>query len=76
MLHCILIDCFYFTGINDISEILKENHALQILNVGDNAIGDDGVMQLTEGLQCNVTLTELRLDECVLTLKGEHLPLF
>ena len=66
MFYCI-------TGINCVSKLLKENSTLQVLDVGDNAIGDDGVSLLLEGFQCNVTHNEFRIGECGLSLKGDQL---
>jgi len=39
--------------------MLVENKKLQHLNIAKNKIGDDGVRDVTEGLQQNDTLTEL-----------------
>ena len=43
---------------------------LQYLNIGDNAIGDDGVRLITEGLLCNNTLTKLDAYKCGISVEG------
>ena len=43
---------------------------LQCLNIGGNAIGDDGVRIITEGLLCNNTLSQLYVWECGITVEG------
>ena len=35
-----------------------------------NKIGDDGMLLVVDGLQCNNTLTKLNVGECGLSLKG------
>ena len=52
--------------------MLMENEKLQHLHIGLNEFGDDGVRHLTEGLQQNDTLTELRLQQCNISLKGNY----
>ena len=47
-----------------------ENKKLQHINIGDNEIGDSGVSHITEGLQQNDTLTELVLQYCKISAKG------
>ena len=47
-----------------------ENKKLQCLNIGSNNIDDDGVSHITEGLQQNDTLTELVLQYCKISAKG------
>jgi len=58
------------TGAKYISEFVKENCTLQILNIGGNTIGDDGMAMVIEGLLNNRTITELWLWRCGLTIKG------
>ena len=52
--------------------MLMENKNLTHLNIGFNNIGDDGVRHVTEGLQQNDTLTELRLYDCKISVKGNY----
>ena len=35
-----------------------------------NGIGDDGILLIVDGLQCNNTLTKLYIGECGLSVKG------
>ena len=49
-----------------------ENKNLTHLNISINNIGDDGVRHVTEGLQQNDTLTELRLHYCEILVKGNY----
>ena len=49
-----------------------ENKKLQHLDISGNKIGDDGVRHVTEGLQQNDTVTELRLQECNISVKGNY----
>ena len=52
--------------------MLMENKKLQHLNIGSNHIGDDGVRHVTEGLQQNDTVTELKLQQCNISVKGNY----
>ena len=52
--------------------MLMENKNLTHLNISYNRIGDDGVSHVTEGLQQNDTLTELQLNECKISVKGNY----
>ena len=47
-----------------------ENRGLKHLDISDNKIGDDGIRYVSEGLQQNDTLTELRLKYCGISAKG------
>jgi len=57
------------TGANFVSRLLK-NSNLQVLNIGGNSIGDDGILVMMDGLQHNKTLTELDVHNCRLSAKG------
>ena len=50
--------------------MLMENNKLQHLNISGNSIGDDGVRQITEGLQHNNTLTKLVAWDCDFSVEG------
>ena len=52
--------------------MLMENKNLLHLDIGTNYIGDDGVRHVTEGLQQNDTLTDLVLDNCKISVKGNY----
>jgi len=58
------------TGATAVSRLLVGNHALQVLNVGYNNIGDEGISVITEQLQHITTLTELYVSGCGLSAKG------
>ena len=47
-----------------------ENNKLQYLDISWNEIGDDGVRLITEGLQCNNTLTKLIAELCGISVIG------
>ena len=49
-----------------------ENMKLQHLDICSNNIDDDGVRHVTEGLQQNDTLTELRLHDCGISVNGNY----
>ena len=36
----------------------------------DNKIGNDGILLVANGLQCNNTLTKLNVGDCGLSVKG------
>ena len=57
------------TGASCVGRLLK-NCSLQVLNVGRNSIGDDGISVMMNGLQHNKTLTELYVYKCGLSAKG------
>ena len=52
--------------------MLMVNKKLQHLNISSNRIGNDGVRHVTEGLQQNDTLTELILQGCGISVKGNY----
>ena len=58
------------TGAIAISKILMGNCTLQVLNVSDNSIGDDGISVIVEQLKHITTLTELVVLKCGLSVKG------
>ena len=49
-----------------------ENKILKLLNYGYNNISDNGIRDVSEGLQQNDTLTELRLRRCEISVKGNY----
>ena len=58
------------TGASCFGELLKVNNSLQELDMGGNAIGDDGMSSVADGLQYSKTLTNLNVQECGLSVKG------
>ena len=58
------------TGASCLGELLKVNNSLQELDMGHNAIGDDGMSSVADGLQYNKTLTMLNVQGCGLSVKG------
>jgi len=50
--------------------IITGSATLRVLNVDCNDIGDDGMAVISETLQHNKSLTELRVDQCGLSVKG------
>ena len=59
------------TGVSCLGRLLKLNNSLQELNMGsNNDIGDDGMSSLADGLQCNITLTKLNVQNCGVSVKG------
>ena len=48
-------------------------NALKCLSIGGNAIGNDGVRLITEGLLCSNTLTELYASYCGISVEGNYL---
>ena len=50
--------------------MLLANKKLKHLNISDNNIADDRVRHVTDGLQQNDTLTELVLEDCNISEKG------
>ena len=64
----------YFIGTIYIKKVLMINKKLQHINIAGNKIGDDGVRHITEGLKVNDTLTELMLQFCGMSFKGNLYP--
>lgn len=67
---CYNIIIIIITGAACVSELLKDNRTLQVLNIGGNHIGDDGMSLVLKELQLNNTMTELRIAGCGLSLQG------
>ena len=61
------------TGVICIKTLLMENKKLQKLNIDDNQIGNEGVAAVCEPLyNYNTTLTELRMHNCGISVKGKY----
>ena len=60
------------TGASCLGKLLKVNHSLQELDMGDNDIDDDRISSITDGLQDNNTLTKLNISLCKFSVKGSY----
>ena len=60
------------TGVICIKTLLMENKKLEILNIGDNQIGNQGVSAVCEVLHNNTNLTKLRMDGCGISVEGKY----
>ena len=66
------------TGASCLGELLKVNNvnnSLQVLDMRDNDIRDDGMSSVADGLQHNNTLTKLDASECKFSVKGSYIVL-
>ena len=71
LLHIIMLAMLMsILGATYIKNMLIINKKLQHLGIGGNQFGDDGVRCVAEGLHHNDVLTELRLHDCKITVKG------
>ena len=52
--------------------MLMENKKLQHLDISWNFIGDDGVKHVADAVQHNDTITELKLRNCNISVKGNY----
>ena len=66
----VIVIAIVTTGASCLGELLKVNNSLQELVMGYNAIGDDGMSSVADGLRYNKTLTELNVPQCRLSVKG------
>ena len=57
------------TGAISISKMIIVNHSLQLLDMDDNKIGDDGISVIA-GVLGNCKITELYVSGCGITLTG------
>ena len=57
------------TGAISISETIKINHTLQVLNVSNNPIGDEGIAAIAGTLD-NARISELIVSYCSITVTG------
>ena len=61
------------TGAICIKTLLMENKKLQVLNIGGNEIGNEGVAAVCEPLyNYNTTLIELRMGNCGISVEGKY----
>ena len=58
------------TGAVYISQILNVTHTLQVLDMRDNDILDEGMAVISEALQHNKSLTTLWVTQCGLSVEG------
>ena len=57
------------TGAVSISEMIKINHTLQVLNICANSIGDEGIEAIARTLD-NASISELYVYDCNITVTG------
>ena len=57
------------TGAISISEMIKINHTLQVLDIGGNPIGDEGIAAIARNLD-NASISELNVGNCNITVTG------
>ena len=61
------------TGVICIKTLLMENKKLQILDIGNNQIGNGGVAAVCEPFyNYNTTLTKLRMGNCGISVEGKY----
>jgi len=60
------------TGVICIKTLLMENKKLQVLSIGGNQIGNEGVAAVCKVLCNNTNLIELRMWYCGLTVEGMY----
>ena len=58
------------TGVICIKTLLMENKKLQLLNIGWNHIGNEGVAAVCEGLHNNTNIIGLMMDYCGISVEG------
>ena len=56
--------------------IITGSTTLRVLDVGLNNFSDDGISMISEELEHNNSLTELRVADCGLSVKGEEVTNF
>ena len=57
------------TGAISISEMIKINHTLQLLNIGWNPIGDEGIAAIATNLNYSM-ISKLYVQRCNITVTG------
>ena len=67
---CTVVIVTVTTGASCLSELLKVNNSLLELDMYHNYIGDDGILLVVDGLQCNNTLIKLNVERCGFSVKG------
>jgi len=53
----------------NISEMIKINHTLEVLNIGRNPIGDEGISAIAQNLK-NARIRKLNVYKCSITVIG------
>ena len=53
--------------------MLMENKNLKCLDIDNNVISDNGIRDVSAGVQQNNTLTILRIGECGISVKGNYI---
>ena len=67
---CVIVIVIVTTGASCLGELLKVNNSLQELVMFNNAIGDDGMSSVADGLQYNKSLRILDVHMWGLSVKG------
>ena len=62
--------CLTCTGAVNISKVLRINKILKYLDISDNAVGDDGISAISDGLHNNTMLVQLLACSCQFHSKG------
>ena len=71
VLTCIIIVIIMITtGAICIKTLLMKNKKLQVLNIGWNQIGNEGVATVCEVLHNNTNITELGMYNCGISVEG------
>ena len=52
--------------------IITGSTTLRELNVSGNIMGNNGISEITKGLQSNKTLVQLNVADCKVTAKGSY----
>ena len=60
------------TGAISISEVIKINHTLQVLDISDNPLDDEGIAAIARTLD-NASISELSVINCNITVTGAKL---
>ena len=71
VLTCIII--IITTGVIYIKTLLMKNKTLQVLNIGWNQIGNEGVATVCKVLHNNTNITKLRMDDCGISVEGIYI---
>ena len=67
---CVIVIVIVTTGATCLGELLEVNNSLKEFDMGYNAIGNDGMSSVADGLQHNKTLTNLNVRWCGFSVKG------
>ena len=65
----VITTIYTYTGAVSVSEMIKINHTLQVLNISENQIGDVGIAAIAESLIC-AKIIDLNVSTCGITFTG------